>query len=125
MSPSTRAPDGDPLDAMVVWDMPTYPGVVIACRPLGALKVSQKSSRKKGGRERNDRVIVVPVGDARSDELKDVNDIPSRVRKELEELFRTAVLLENKGVALLGWDGAGAANALIDKAANAYSSGPA
>src|ERR1700751_2609742 len=34
--PSTKAPDGDPLDVLILHDAQTYPGVVLRCRPLGA-----------------------------------------------------------------------------------------
>ena len=31
----TLGEDGDPLDALVVLDEPTFPGCVIGCRPVG------------------------------------------------------------------------------------------
>src|SRR5215469_3562453 len=37
--PSTLAPDGDPLDVMVYHDGTTYPGVVIACTVVGAVRL--------------------------------------------------------------------------------------
>lgn len=32
--PSTLAADGDPLDALVVWEGTSYPGVVLRCRVI-------------------------------------------------------------------------------------------
>jgi inorganic pyrophosphatase len=54
--PGTSAADGDPLDAMVYWDVASFPGIVIVCRALGMLKVEQDSKGRPGHRERNDRV---------------------------------------------------------------------
>ena len=50
--PSTMAEDGDPLDVMVFHDTPTFPGVVMACDPIGALLVTQKkwTARRAGSR---------------------------------------------------------------------------
>src|SRR3954467_9288837 len=45
--PSTKAADGDPLDAMILLDAPTFPGVVVPCRPVVLIKVEQK---KKDGK---------------------------------------------------------------------------
>jgi inorganic pyrophosphatase len=56
--PSTRAPDGDPLDVLVVHEAATYPGALLPCRPLGIVEMEQDD--KDGRRERNDRVIVIP-----------------------------------------------------------------
>src|SRR5215470_5274529 len=58
--PSTRAPDGDPLDAFVMWDAVSYPGLVLRCRVIGVLQVEQ-TSRSSHARERNDRIAVLPV----------------------------------------------------------------
>jgi inorganic pyrophosphatase len=33
--PDTLAEDGDPLDAMVMLDEPTFPGCLVAARPVG------------------------------------------------------------------------------------------
>lgn len=39
--PGTRGADGDPLDAMVLWDSASYPGVLIPSRLIGMLCVEQ------------------------------------------------------------------------------------
>jgi inorganic pyrophosphatase len=57
--PSTRAPEGDPLDILILHEASTYPGVVLPCRPLGVVEMDQEE--KNGERERNDRVIVMPA----------------------------------------------------------------
>ncbi|HZF50124.1 MAG TPA: inorganic diphosphatase [Polyangiaceae bacterium] len=118
--PSTMAPDGDPLDAMVLLDAVTYPGVVLPCVPLGVVKLSQKR-KKTGARERNDRIIAIPVGAPRLEEIRDARDLPERVRKEIGQFFLTAVVLADKDAKLLGWDGPEAANELIDASARAWS----
>jgi len=114
--PSTRADDGDPLDAMVLFDAPTWPGVVIPSNPIGVGRLVQKDA-KKPPKERNDRIIAVPADDPR---YGYVNDLPKRVRAELEEFFVTASRMADKSVTVQGWDGPKAARSAIDKAARGY-----
>lgn len=115
--PSTLAPDGDPLDAMVVHDAITHPGVVIECIVVGAVLVTQKKKKNGGKRERNDRLIVVPSYEPRID---DVRKLPKRVRDELEQFFVTAVLFEDKGVKIEGWGGPKDAERVVAESERAY-----
>jgi inorganic pyrophosphatase len=102
--PSTRAADGDPLDAMVLWDGTSFPGVVLATRAIGMLRVEQ-TSRTSGARERNDRLFVLPVAAPRAELIESIFDLPERVRAELEQFFVSAVAFERKELRLLGFDG--------------------
>src|SRR5262245_41153271 len=43
--PSTRAADGDPLDAMVLWDRTSFPGAVMSCRLIGLVCVELISQK--------------------------------------------------------------------------------
>jgi inorganic pyrophosphatase len=110
--PSTRAPDGDPLDVVVMWDASSYPGVAIPCRALGVLQVEQRN-RESGARERNDRVAALPVKAPRSDSIRSIADVPERARRELEQFFLAAVVFEGKDLKILGWAGPADAMALV------------
>ena len=41
--PHTLSPDGDPVDVLVVTPVPLIAGSVIACRPVGVLKMTDES----------------------------------------------------------------------------------
>ena len=112
--PSTHASDGDPIDALVLSDVGTAPGVVIACRPIGVLEIEQ-NRRRGSGRERNDRIIAVPQGVARFDSLRDVADLSERMRAEIVEFFVHASAFEEKGLKVLGWSGPDRALALVGR----------
>ncbi|MBV8246122.1 MAG: inorganic diphosphatase [Candidatus Eremiobacteraeota bacterium] len=71
--PRTLADDGDPIDILVLSDVPTFTGCLLECRILGIVRM------RKDGVE-NDRLIAAPVrrgGVAQtSDVYEDVDDIP-------------------------------------------------
>ena len=109
--PSTRVADGDALDAMVIWDGCGYPGIVISARCIAVLRLDQKDL-VTGGRQRNDRVLTVPLKTRQeSDGL-----LGPRLRAQLEQFFIAAVAFEGKEVRLLGWGDADEADALIREA---------
>ena len=110
--PGTLGPDGDPVDAMVYWDRQAYPGVVIPSRLVGALEIEQ-THLATGRRERNDRLIAVPVKAAALGEVTSVAGIPERTRRELEQFFIAAAAFEGKDPRVLGWAGPEEADALV------------
>jgi inorganic pyrophosphatase len=115
--PGTAAEDGDPVDALVLSEGTTYPGLVLVVRPIANLAVEQDSKSKRGPdgkpeRERNDRLIAVPVV-APPAEWRSADDLPKRVREELEQFFVHVVAFEDKHVAILGWEPPEAALAMV------------
>jgi inorganic pyrophosphatase len=34
-----KPPDGDPLDVLILHDEKTWPGMLLACQPLGAIEM--------------------------------------------------------------------------------------
>ena len=116
--PSTKADDGDPLDAMLLWDVSSFPGVVIECRALGVLRVEQnKTNYDPSERIRNDRIMAMPVAARREHDVTDIGGLALRVRQELEHFANAAVALEGKDVRLFGWGDAAAALALVRQSA--------
>lgn len=112
--PGTVMADGDPLDAMLLWDTPSFPGIVIPCRALGVVKIDQRKA-KGSGRERNDRVIAMPLEAPRFDHLRAVRNLSTRTKRELEQFFVHSTALEGKDIRIEGWAGPDAAIRLIRK----------
>jgi inorganic pyrophosphatase len=123
--PSTVAADGDPLDAMLLWDVASYPGVVVECRAIGVLQVDQNRARADPSvRIRNDRVLAIPREARRETGVTDVADLPERVRQELEHFTIAATALEGKDARVIGWGAArDGLNLVRDSALKAGSGG--
>jgi inorganic pyrophosphatase len=106
--PNTLADDGDPLDGMVIMDQPTFPGCVIAARPLGMLLMID-------GGDRDEKILCVPDKDPRYANFKTLDDVAQHRLDEIAEFFRTYKNLEKKETEIKGWEGLDAVNALITK----------
>lgn len=110
--PGTRAPDGDPLDALVYWDVQSFPGVVVPCRAIAVIRLEQDS--RTNGRVRNDRILAVPVKHSRGDGILSPDDLPARVKDEVAQFFLSTIFFEPKNPSILGWGGPEEAGRLID-----------
>lgn len=103
----TLGQDGDPLDALVLLDEATFPGVLIRCRAIGMFHMRDEA----GG---DDKVMCVPAHDPRKASLQDLTDIPDFDRLEIQHFFETYKDLEpGKSVEGVMWVGREEAEAEI------------
>ena len=105
---NTLSLDGDPLDALVMLDEPTFPGCVVSCRVIGMLRMTDE----KGG---DDKLLCVAAGDIRKDYLTDIADLPTFELEEIKHFFEVYKSLEpNKSVHGGDWVGHAEAEAEIN-----------
>ena len=111
--PNTLADDGDPLDGMVMMDEPTFPGCIIAARPIGMLLMID-------GGDRDEKILCVPAEDPRYNEVKSLKDIAPHRLEEIAEFFRTYKNLEKKVTEIQGWKDVDAVTPLVQECIKAY-----
>lgn len=106
--------DGDPLDAFVILEEPTFPGCVIRCRAIGMFRMTDEA----GG---DDKVLCVPAGDPRKAHIQDINDVPNFDRLEIQHFLEVYKDLEpGKSVEGATWTGRADAEAEIINSRNRY-----
>ena len=84
---NTLGQDGDPLDALVLLEEPTFPGCLITCRAIGMFRMTDE----KGG---DDKVLCVPAEDPRQEHLRDIHHLPEFDRLEIQHFFEVYKDLE-------------------------------
>jgi inorganic pyrophosphatase len=110
--PRTLAPDGDPIDVLLLMDEPAFPGCLIPSRLIGVMEGEQPDGKKK---VRNDRLIAVAELSHAYRDWKRLKDLPGQFVKELEAFFVNYHGLEGKNYKLLGCKEADTALDLIKK----------
>jgi inorganic pyrophosphatase len=99
----TLADDGDPLDALVLLEEPTFPGCLILCRAIGMFRMRDEMGA-------DDKVLCVPATDPRMAHLHDIEDVPEFDRLEIQHFFEVYKALEpGKVVEAAKWVGREAA----------------
>jgi inorganic pyrophosphatase len=104
----TLGEDGDPLDALVLLDEPTFPGCLIRCRAIGMFRMRDEA----GG---DDKVLCLPSNDPRLQHIRDLTDVSEFDRLEIQHFFETYKDLEpGKSVEGAHWTGRVEAEAEIE-----------
>ena len=99
--PKTISDDGDPVDVLVITPFALIPGVVVRCRPLGMLKMSDEA----GG---DAKVLAVPVDKvlpiySHWQKPEDLNDLRLQQIQHFFEHYKD--LEKGKWVKIDGWVG--------------------
>ncbi len=111
--PRTYAQDDDPLDALVMVTVPTFPGCAIDVRPVGLFRMKDKG-------EMDEKILCVPANDPLYDDYEDLSDVPGHFLREVEHFFTIYKDLEGGRVEVQGWEDATAARAAITDAVARY-----
>jgi inorganic pyrophosphatase len=114
--PRTIAPDGDPIDVLLLMDEPAFPGCAVRARLIGVIEGEQLDGKAK---IRNDRLVAVAEANHMYANIRKLQDLPSRWLTELQDFFVNYHSLEGKKYRLLGCKGAEAALRLIKNAQKA------
>ncbi len=114
--PQTLSEDGDPIDVLVITPFPLFPGVVVRCRPIGVLKMSDEAGQDA-------KLLAVPVDKVLSiythwQKPEDINELRL---KQIQHFFEHYKDLEkNKWVKIDGWFGTDEARKEILAGVEAY-----
>ena len=97
--PQTISDDGDPVDVLVVTPFALVPGVVVRCRPIGLLKMTDEA----GGDE---KILAVPIDKLTPlyRHIETARDLPEIMLAQITHFFAHYKDLERgKWVKIEGW----------------------
>ncbi len=83
----TLGEDGDPLDALVLMNEKTFPGVHLWARPIGVFDMDDEAGR-------DTKILCVIDGDPRWNHIQDVGDIDPFLMNEIRHFFEVYKALE-------------------------------
>jgi inorganic pyrophosphatase len=110
--PNTLSQDGDPIDVLVVSQVPVIPGAVVRCRPVGVLMMEDENGP-------DEKIIAVPLDRLNPyfSDIKSYEDLPEILRKQIVHFFRHYKELEpGKWVKVSNWYGPEEASNFIREA---------
>ena len=110
---NTLAPDGDPVDILVIAREPTFPGCIVPARVLGYL------STKDNGKE-DYKLISVTDCDPRYDHVQKLEDLAEYILKEISNFFQNYKVLQGINVEVGEYHGLEDAFRIIDECTRRY-----
>jgi inorganic pyrophosphatase len=96
--PGTLAEDGDPMDVLALVEEASFPGCLIAVRPLGLLDMLDQD-------EPDQKILAVPNRNPRFDQWHTIDQVFPHMLREIEHFFTIYKELEGKRTEMRGWKG--------------------
>ena len=103
--PNTLSEDGDPVDVLVIAPFALMPGVVVRCRPIGLLEMTDEAGR-------DTKLLAVPIDKLTTlyHDIQAARDLPEMVLSQISHFFAHYNDLEpGKWVKVEGWGSPGQA----------------
>jgi inorganic pyrophosphatase len=96
--PDTLAEDGDPIDALVLLDEPTFPGCMVRVRVIAVFWMRDEQGPDA-------KLLCVPADDPRHAHLRELEDVPMHQISEIWHFFNIYKALEpGKSSETRGWE---------------------
>ncbi len=111
--PQTLFDDGDAMDIVLLTTYPLMPGILVEARPVAIMEMIDSG-------DRDDKIIAVPVGDPRFDEVLDLKNLNPHTKKEITHFFETYKKVQQKEVSVGEWGGKDKAMSAFEKSVEMY-----
>jgi inorganic pyrophosphatase len=112
--PDTLGGDGDPLDALVLTEYPTFPGCLIETKILGMCIMTDEKGEDA-------KLICVPTYDPKWKSATDITDVPKDILDKISHFFTVYKDLdEGKWVKVENYVGAKEAHAELEASRARY-----
>lgn len=111
--PGTLAPDGDPMDVLVLVEDPTFTGCVVEVRPIGVLNMVDQN-------QKDQKIIAVLNRDPLYEQIHTLDQIFPHLRRAIEHFFNIYKELEGRATSTLGWGDPIEARGVINESRREY-----
>ena len=111
--PQTLGEDHDPLDILVLGQLPVAPLCLMRAKPIGLMKMFDQG-------EEDDKIIAVHADDPEYNHYNSIDQLPPHRLKEVKRFFEDYKILENKKVEVNDFLGEETAAQIILEAMTRY-----
>lgn len=111
--PQTYCDDQDPLDILILSQIDVVPLCLVEAKVIGAMRMIDSG-------EMDDKIIAVASHDMSVNHYNDISELPNHFLVEMQSFFEDYKKLENKTVAVEGFQHADVAREIIVESIRAY-----